>query len=181
MIFRDGGSFDADAIAALHALSWRRSYRNILRPEFLDGLVEDERRGVWRGRLSSGSSDGQWVRLAVEGSHLIGFVCVFSDRDERWGSLVDNLHVHPDRKGQGIGRRLLGEAAGWAAEHARSRVLHLWVYEENRSARGFYDRCGGTAVESLMHRSPDGGEYPELRYVWTDLPALARGDRAIIA
>jgi GNAT superfamily N-acetyltransferase len=180
MVFRDAGSFDADAIAALHALSWRRSYRDILRCEFLDGFVEDERRGVWRSRLSA-AADNPWVRLAVEGTALIGFVCVFPDRDERWGSLVDNLHVHPDRKGQGIGRQLLGQAAGWAAAHARSSVLHLWVYEENRSARAFYDRCGGAAVETVVRRSPDGGDYPEVRYAWIDLAALARRGAANIA
>jgi len=179
--FRDATFADADDIAALHTLSWRRTYKDIFRRDYLDGLVEEERRGVWRARMAAGSPDGPWVRLALDGTTLVGFVSLFLDRDERWGSLVDNLHVHPDLKGQGIGRRLLAAAAGRAAAHARSPVLHLWVYEDNRPAHGFYKRCGGTPVETAASQSPDGGEYPEVRYVWTDLAALARSGGAITA
>lgn len=55
-------------------------------------------------------------------------------------SLVENyvaaLFVHPDRQGQGIGRRLLQ----WAA--AQYPTLELSVYAENKRAVRFYLREG---------------------------------------
>jgi len=48
MIFRNAESSDCEALAHLHALSWRRSYQGILAQEFLDNCVEDDRRHIWR-------------------------------------------------------------------------------------------------------------------------------------
>jgi len=38
---------------------------------------------------------------------------VFAKEDEDWGSLIDNLHVAPGLGRRGIGRALMGAAAGW--------------------------------------------------------------------
>jgi GNAT superfamily N-acetyltransferase len=45
---------------------------------------------------------------------LIDFVCAFGGKDERWGSLVDNLHVRTGVKGHGIGSALLRAIARWS-------------------------------------------------------------------
>jgi len=37
MNFRRAAACDADRIAQLHAESWRRAYRGMMRDEFLDG------------------------------------------------------------------------------------------------------------------------------------------------
>src|SRR5262249_26463470 len=34
----------------------------------------------------------QLVQLAVAGTDLVGFVCVYGAHDPQWGSLIDNLH-----------------------------------------------------------------------------------------
>jgi hypothetical protein len=51
--------------------------------------------------------------------------------------------------------------------------LHLWAYEENLSARRFYERLGG--VITLNHTEPalDGTEVNAVRYCWSELSGLA--------
>jgi len=98
-----------------------------------------------------------------------GFVCVFLDADPHWGALLDNLHVSPSAQGRGLGRRLMAEAARWVRQHRPQSRLHLWVYEQNASARGFYERLGGIVTEHRIVDAPDGTQVPAIRYVWDDL------------
>jgi ribosomal protein S18 acetylase RimI-like enzyme len=177
MVFRDADFSDCEAVARLHALSWRAAYQGILAQDFLDKFAEDDRRRVWRARLSASDSETQLVRVAVQKGQLVGFVCVFLDEDERWGALLDNLHVHPELTGQGVGRQLIAQAASWVIDRRPASSLHLWVFEENHPARGFYERFGGIAVERVVHRSADGNEVPSVRYVWNDLLDLVTRTR----
>jgi ribosomal protein S18 acetylase RimI-like enzyme len=172
MIFRDADVSDTEAVARLHALSWRSAYQGILDKEFLDKFCETDRLVVWRARLSAASAERRLVRLAAEGATLVGFACVSLDEDVRWGARLDHLHVHPESKGRGIGRQLMRQAAAWVADRRPQSSLHLWVYEDNRSARGFYEHLGGTAVERILHHAPDGNDIPAVCYVWQDLAGL---------
>ena len=174
MIFRNAEFSDCEAVAHLHALSWRRSYPGILAQQFLDTFAEDDRRLMWRGRLADPNFETQLVRVAVEQAAIVGFVCVFLDWDEQWGALLDNVHVHPDLKSRGIGRQLMAQAASWVIDRRPASPLHLWVFEENHSARGFYEHLGGVSVDRSLHHAPDGYDVPAMRYVWNDLAKLVK-------
>ena len=50
---RSAGAADADAIAALHAASWRSAYRGILKASTLGPALDGERRAHWRGKLAA--------------------------------------------------------------------------------------------------------------------------------
>lgn len=102
--------------------------------------------------------------LAETASGIVGvavFFPTFSTQRGRPGVYVQDLYVAPDRRGHGLGRRLLGavraHAAAWGADH-----LLLMVDQSNAAARSFYDRLGfrpmatyapllldGTALDSL--------------------------------
>ena len=66
---------DLDAIAALHAESWRTAYRGVLPDAFLDGPVEDDRKGHWY-ELMEGLGDERSVLVADAADGLAGFVSV---------------------------------------------------------------------------------------------------------
>jgi ribosomal protein S18 acetylase RimI-like enzyme len=174
MIFRNAEFSDWEAVARLHASSWRSAYQGILAQEFLDNFAEDDRRVVWRDRLSDPNSETRLVRVAVGGTTIAGFVCVFLDHDERWGALLDNVHVRPDLKGRGVGRQLMAQAASWVIDRRPASSLHLWVFEDNHSARAFYERFGGTSVERSVHHAADGNGVPAICYVWEDLTKLVK-------
>lgn len=54
---------------------------------------------------------------------------------------VERIYVAKEFQGMGLGRRLMDFAVGSAASLGRKWVW-LGVWEENRKAIGFYERCG---------------------------------------
>ena len=144
---RVAGLADSEAIADLHAWSWRLNYRGAFTDAYLDGPIVAERRRVWKDRLAE-PAPGQTVILAEQAGSLLGFVCSFADHDRTWGSLIDNLHVTEAHKGQGLGRSLMRETARKLVETAPHRPVYLHVVETNQAARGFYDRLGGRPCRS---------------------------------
>lgn len=175
MIYREATPADAEAVASLHAESWRAAYRGILSDAFLDGDAFAERLAFWRERLVAADPD-RCVLLAEESAALQGFACVLAAADPRRGALLDNLHVRPGFTGQGLGTSLLLQAAQWVHARDRASPLHLWVYEDNRPARRFYRKLGAMPAERVLKEILGGGKAALLCYVWPDLePLLAEG------
>ncbi|HEX3912676.1 MAG TPA: GNAT family N-acetyltransferase [Steroidobacteraceae bacterium] len=171
MSIRPAGPADAHAIAALHTHSWQLAYRGILRDDFLDGPLLENRRALWRERLTCAAQAG---RLVLIDEHTVGisaFACAFVNADPQWGTLLDNLHVSPKVKGQGLGRQLMREVAAWTLKEACPR-LHLWAYEQNLAARRFYERLGGVVTLRHTEPAPDGAQVNAVRYCWSDLSGL---------
>jgi ribosomal protein S18 acetylase RimI-like enzyme len=171
--FRAAGPGDAEKVALLHADSWRRHYRGAFADAFLDGDVVTDRRAEWTARLAAPS--GSATILAEDPAGTAGFVHVMFDTDDRWGSLIDNLHVSHDRQRGGIGSALVARAAAAVASHAARKSMYLWVLEQNTAAQDFYRATGGTQVDRAPVPSPGGvpgrleGAPRMLRFVWPDL------------
>jgi len=174
--FRAAGPDDAEQVALLHADSWRRHYRGAYSDSYLDGDVVTDRRSAWSSLLADQA--GRTTILAEDATGLVGFVHVIFDADDRWGSLVDNLHVVHGRQRAGIGTALLACAAGAVAEQAAGRAMYLWVLEQNTAAQRFYRTLGGTCVEKAPVPPPGGvpsrltGSPSGLRFTWLDSSAL---------
>lgn len=135
--------------------------------EYLAGALAD-REAVWRERIGDGIPPGWLVLTAWDGPVLTGFLCLQSGVDPLWGALVDNLHVDPERKGRGMGRRLMAAAAAWLIETDPGSPMHLFAFEKNVAACEFYRRIGGAVVEHLPREAPDGRQLPEFRFFWKD-------------
>ncbi|WP_375443800.1 GNAT family N-acetyltransferase [uncultured Fibrella sp.] len=156
---------DAEAIAALHTQSWLQTYRGILRDDYLDGNIAEDRFEVWQDRLANPVAN-QRVLVAEEDGQLRGFICLFLDEDSQLGTLIDNLHVSSAAKGRGTGLGLMREAAKQVIPQATLPGFHLVVYQANQSAIQFYDRVGGTNVGPETYETPGGGKATIFRYVW---------------
>jgi GNAT superfamily N-acetyltransferase len=169
MTIRAAGLADAVAIAQLHTHSWQTAYRGILRDDFLGGPLAENRRMLWHTRLSDYKRADQFVLVDAQGGAIRGFACAFLDADPEWGCLVDNLHVIPDLKGQGLGRQLMTAVAQRVWLSNPSSRLHLWVYEQNLAARRFYERLGGVINERHAELALDGTQVNAIRYGWSDL------------
>jgi GNAT superfamily N-acetyltransferase len=172
--FRPATLADSQRIASLHTISWRDAYRGILPAAYLAGPIVDERVTHWQSRLSSPGANRRYVLLAKAEGTLIAFVCVLLDEEPRWGACLDNLHVLPKLRNQGLGRQLFSRAAQWVMSNEPGWPIHLWVFEANDGARRFYDVLSGEVVERRLKRSPGGADIPLLRYVWRDLEVLLR-------
>lgn len=166
MYFRLATTSDTERIAQLHAQSWKTAYRGLLSDEYLDHRVEADRLTVWHERLTKPAAN-QWTLVAEnQNGELLGFVCAFGNKDERWGTYIDNLHVRPDLKGQGLGRQLMQQVADWSIDAYGQPKIHLLVLEGNLPAIAFYDRVGGRRQDTFTELGHDGHDIRVCRYVW---------------
>lgn len=163
MTYRSAVPADAPAIAALHAASWQVAYRGDFSDHYLDVDCPAERLVVWRERFRK-PDPGMVVTLAEEGNRLRGFCCTFLDYDEQ-GSYLDNLHVAPDTKGQGIGKALLQDAIKQTCKRAADCRLYLWVLTSNQRAIGFYEYLGGRLGNSTT-KNLAGNAVTVVRISW---------------
>lgn len=171
---------DCEAIVALHVAGWRSAYSPALATDWLREKVVDDRRQIWRERVTYPEA-GQRVLVAHDESGLLGFGCVYLAADTEWGSMLDSLHVRSDVRGRGVGTRLLHASAELCLDEAPGRRLHLCVLHANPRARTFYRRHGARNGGALVWRAPEGSRVPVWRYYWLDdeLPLPARRwDRA---
>lgn len=174
-VIRAARESDADAIARLHAESWRSSNRGIMSDAYLDDQVYDDRRQLWRGRLANEDS-GYMTLVAVQRDGLHGFICFRLDADPRWGTLLDNLHVDPELCGRGLGEALMRVGVLQVEELRPGQPMHLLVFEGNAGARRFYERLGGHAESVIDMPLPEGDSTARaLRYVWPAPVSLRHG------
>lgn len=168
---------DAEAVARLHAGSWRRHYRGAYSDAFLDGDVAEDRLAVWSERLADRDRPRGTV-LAEDGGGLVGFANAYFDDDPAFGALLDNLHVLAGHKRQGIGTRLLTETARAVAARPQVTGLYLWVLEQNTDGQAFYTARGGEIAGAKPVSAPGGvasrlhGTPVALRIVWPDVTTL---------
>ena len=168
--FRLAGPDDAEAIAKLHAESWRRHYRGAYSDAFLDGDVVADRLAVWTDRLRE--PDPHRCTMLAENGRLVGFVNTVFDEDPTWGALLDNMHVVHGHKRRGIGSRLLTLTVEAMVERSERTGLYLWVLEQNVDARAFYEARAGRCVGREPVTPPGGiasritGSPAKLRYAW---------------
>ncbi len=163
---------DADAVAALHAASWRSAYRDILSESYLRDGVDADRDATWHQRLDTPNEDAFGVVTLRDGA-MVGFVYVIGHADAIHGALIDNLHVAPGARSAGLGPRLLEAAARGIEARGWGPRVFLWVYDANVRARAFYARSGGAEVEQVRKRAPDGQDALEWRVVWPDVAVLS--------
>ncbi len=157
---------DAEILATLHIASWRSAYRGILRDTYLDAGLVDDRHAVWREQLGNLTPSHFGFIVEIE-AQPVGFVFLRGDDDPTWGTLIDNLHVLPHLKGNGLGRRLMAVAAQEASDRYPNAGLYLWVFEQNTQARGFYAHLGGRSVERELVDAPGGGQVHSWRVAWS--------------
>jgi GNAT superfamily N-acetyltransferase len=169
---RDATRDDAEAVADLHADSWRRHYRGAYDNDYLDGDVFAERRALWSERLARIDPTVARTILIEDDGRLLGFSHVMFDDNPTWGALVDNLHVTFDHKRGGLGTALLRASALAVVERSRPTGLYLWALEMNTPARAFYRARGGEEVEFEMSDLEGGGQAMAVRYAWRDLAVL---------
>jgi hypothetical protein len=91
--FRLAGPADAEAVANLHADSWRRHYRGAYSDAFLDGDVVADRLAVWTDRMRE--PDPRRCTILAEDGSLVGFANTVFDDDPSWGALQGGFQRLP--------------------------------------------------------------------------------------
>jgi GNAT superfamily N-acetyltransferase len=104
-----------------------------------------------------------WVANDLMNRCKVTVACVdrivagFTVRHDDW---LEQLYIHPEQQGRGIGALLVEQA-----KRASSGTLRLHVFQPNLRARHFYARHGFT-VESLRDKSQNEEQVPDMVCLW---------------
>lgn len=96
-------------------------------------------------------TDTEMFVAEIEGQ-VVGFITVLPGE-------IEDLYLHPDYHRRGIGSALLQEGLSRAGAPTR-----LWVFQENRAARAFYE-SHGFLLEFETDGSANMEKVPDARYV----------------
>jgi len=140
---RRAGPSDARAIAEVFVAS----FEPLL--SFLPQLhTHDEDRAFVRDLV-----DRHEVWLAEDEGRVLGFAAISKAK-------LEQLYVHPDEQGRGIGGTLLTKT-----KERRPAGFTLWVFQQNERARRFYEARGLTLVQ-LTDGSGNEEKTPDALYEW---------------
>ncbi|GAA4892652.1 GNAT family N-acetyltransferase [Ferrimonas pelagia] len=165
MQFQLAQAQDQAAIAQLHTQSWQENYRAILAQDYLQHRLAQEHQTLWSQRLAC-DDPSLLILIAMAEGKLAGFICVQAGQDPKLGHYVENLHIHPDFRRQGLGKALLQQAQCWLNDQDPAQGLYLHVLAGNPKAIAFYARLGAYQVENAIWDAPCGTQVPEFIYRW---------------
>src|ERR1700722_10242401 len=139
---------------------------------------------MWPDRFSSDLLLGDIERDELYVGHLDGLLVAtlthtFADRtvwgaDDGWASYVDRLAVSPDRRGRGLGDRLVAWAGETGLERGRP-LLRLDTLHETARLRAWYEASGFAHVRDRDVDVPPGAaSRPVLRVSLYERPVAPR-------
>lgn len=145
-------------ISRIYEESWKFAYRGIVPQAYLDAIPI----GRW---AMNRDQEGRRSLVLKEGGRLIGTVCT---GPSRWPEYPDfgeiiSLYLLPEFVGRGYGGPLLAAAVETLAGQGFRDVL-LWVLEENRRARRFYEKHGFCPTGDFMEQEIGGKPLREALY-----------------
>lgn len=145
-------------LSRIYEESWRFAYRDIVPRDYLDSIPA--------GRWARALDGAEWDSLVlVEREKLVGTACVCPSRWPDWpefGEIV-SLYLLPEYMGKGCGKPLLEAAVKTLAKRGCRDIL-LWVLEENRRARRFYEKAGFVFTGDFMDDTIGGKPLREILY-----------------
>ncbi|MFE6459999.1 GNAT family N-acetyltransferase [Streptomyces cinereoruber] len=168
MPIREALPGDAAALAAVHVLSWRAAYRDLLPRPYLEGLDVEERAAVWHARLTAPERPAVLLATRPGGDgRPVAFSCFHPWPGEGFEPAptaeLAALYALPEVWGAGVGRALLSTTTGALVE-AGFRSAALWVFAGNARARRFYEAAGWRADGESVREETGGRALEELRY-----------------
>lgn len=163
MIVRDADIGEFQALAWLQIRSWRDVYPGIMPEWYLHDGIEEDLLTRWAELRPKGDD----LVLVADDDGIKGFVTIWCQPDP----FIDNLHVEPGLRSQGLGRRMMQVTATRLIEKGYGSV-DLYVAVGNPRAVAFYRDLGGRfgAVEQFEHRH--GANVDAIKVTFDDLPML---------
>src|SRR5258706_4359955 len=132
---------DAAAIARVHVLSWRSTYKELLPAEFLESLTETGYTDRWRRFISERSSRVYVVQEGDDRAAVVGFASGGRERAGETGYTGELYAIYLIESSQrrGHGRELVRAVAGGLRELGLEDMI-VWVLKDHQPAREFYQR-----------------------------------------
>ena len=135
---------DALAIAVIHIRTSQVAYRGIMPASYLETIDLNQRAQGWHDALSRSTKN---TIVAEIDEKVIGFVDFGPCRDEDLPQTLEirAIYVHPDYWRNGVGRQLMEAAEAQIVAQRCPVTIALWVLDENKPGRHFYEQHGYVA------------------------------------
>ena len=165
---------DAEAIGRILAAGWQQAYGGFLTPAAMGRRNDPAARHTEIAEFLSDEFDPAIEGLIVAEDDVVdGFVHMVLEDKAEMGAAghINLLYVDPAAQGRGLGRMLMGAAAGWFAERVSGPIV-LSAFARN-PYRGFYDRIGGVVAKTRSFEL-EGQALESIIYRWDGPEALLR-------
>ena len=172
---REAVPADAGPMTRVHIDTWRTAYAGIVPAEHLAGLSYSDREAVWVQILTR-HQPAECNFVAETGSgEIVGFAGGGPERegDRTYRGELYAVYLLREHQRRGVGRRLACAVARGLLSAGFDSML-LWVLEDNRAARRFYESLGGEQV-GRKTIAVGGAGLVEVSYGWKDITGLAGG------
>ena len=130
---------DAFRVADIHARAWQVAYKGILDQKLLDGIDVMEREEMWRDKLIPNPERTNLV-LDVE-AKIKGWSAFGTSSDNRESQELIGIYIDPIHFREGLGTELWRATRDLMLERS-PKYFTLWVLEDNKQARSFYEKIG---------------------------------------
>ena len=153
-------SDNRDAISRIYEESWKYAYRGIIPQGFLDALPKSH----WADRIDT---PGWNMMVCIENGEYIGTSSFGKSRSEKYSDAgeVITIYLLPDYIGKGYGSKLMAAVINELRKQGFKEVF-VWVLEENRRARHFYEIFGFVCTNEYLEDNIGGKDLKEIRYVY---------------
>lgn len=159
MTIRTAAEEDIDAIRRVAEAAWTADYPDILTRETATAGVEQ-----WydADRIAGELDEPETVLLVAEPENSVaGFAHATYNESEAVGYIL-RLYVHPDHRGDGVGRSLFERTRETLTGHDIARI-HAMVLAENEPGNEFYQGFG-LELTGESETQIGGDRYREHRY-----------------
>lgn len=151
---------DMLAVSNVYERSWKYAYRGIMPDAFLDSIPT----GQWANGLKQ---PGRFSLVLVDNGKICGSSSYCHARMKEmqgYGEIV-SIYLLPEEMHKGYGRQLM-QAVLSELSHMGYQKAYLWVLEENKNARRFYERFGFVQGDIVQTDTYEGKELREVMYVF---------------
>lgn len=149
---------DRFAISHIYEASWKHAYQNIIPQSYLDHIPV----GRWASNVDKTDRD---TIVMVENNTFIGTSSYGKSRFhdlETYGEII-SIYCLPEYIGKGYGKQLL-HAVLHELELLGYHDVFLWVLEENKRARRFYEKAGFILSNDYLEDMIGGKVLREVQY-----------------
>jgi GNAT superfamily N-acetyltransferase len=154
-IVRPAAKNDADAVAAVHALSSHAAYESVVAADHQD-MPLPKRRAFWADAIEYGEP---WLQVVTADGRVVGFVGYDRSRDPKTKPTTGEIwamFVSPDHWGQGAGLALWDAAREGLIEEGCTEVT-VWLPLCNDRALRFFELAGFKRETDSARPAPFGG------------------------
>lgn len=131
---------NADELGFIHARSWQQAYKGIIPDEYLAGITPQKQAGLFEKIANSGMAVYYIFRVNGEGAGMAALCKDREEVDEKYGE-ISAIYFLSQFWGHDH------QAMRFCLERLRengSRIVTIWVLEDNTRARKFYEKFGFT-------------------------------------